>query len=155
MGNLWFCEPAKQTKLHQWMILKLWVIICFNCRNDRPRLTFRILCYLFCSAIVGLVIFSFLTIALVFSSWTSKLSVFGWLSGDTYWIQLFFIGHRSLNTLSLWGYNILLLPSLVLSSTWCQWSHSWWHYLLGMNQNSNIYYSYILWEQATKLDAAG
>jgi len=79
-------------------ILQLCVTICFICRNDRPRLTFRILCYLFCSAIVGLVIkisfslsFHF-SLALLFTSWTSKFSVLGFrwlLSGDTYWIQHF------------------------------------------------------------------
>lgn len=121
--------------------MQLWVTICFNCRNDRPRLTFRTLCYLFCSAIVGLVIFSFLTTTFFLSvnfqilCFRVCMIVGRHLLNTTF----FFIGHQSLNTLSFWGSNILLLPSLVLSSTWCQCSHSWWHYLLGMNQNSNIY----------------
>lgn len=52
----------------------------------------------------------------------------------------FFIEHQWLNTFSFWGSKILLLHLLVLLSTWCLWSLSYWHCHLGMTHQSYAIY---------------
>lgn len=46
----------------------------------------------------------------------------------------FFVGHPSHNTSSFWGSNTPQPPLLVPLLIWSRWSHSLWHYHLGMKR---------------------